>query len=59
MEDETVKERVTADRKRDADLGVKSTPTVFLNNRAFFPTDLAPDRLRQAVSAAVNAKPPS
>jgi NhaA family Na+:H+ antiporter len=59
MDSEPIKERVTADQKRGASLGVQNTPTIFLNNRAVPPTDLAPDRLRAAVSAAVNTKPPS
>ena len=59
MESETAKERVDADQKRGTALGVQNTPTVFLNNRAVAPPDLAPDRLRAAVSAAVSGKPSS
>jgi NhaA family Na+:H+ antiporter len=59
MESENVKERVDSDQKRGAALGVQNTPTIFLNNRAIAPTDLAPDRLRAAVSAAVSGKPPT
>jgi NhaA family Na+:H+ antiporter len=59
MESESVKARVDSDQKRGAALGVQNTPTIFLNNRAIAPTDLAPDRLRAAVSAAVSGKPPT
>jgi protein-disulfide isomerase len=48
-----VKARVDADQKRGASIGVQNTPTIFLNNHAVAPTDLAPDRLRNAVATAV------
>ncbi len=50
---EQVKERVDRDQKRGASIGVQNTPTVFLNNRAVAPADLAPDRLRTVVAQAV------
>jgi protein-disulfide isomerase len=56
VESEAVKARVEADQKRGASLGVQNTPTIFLNNRAVAPTDLAPERLRAAVTTAVNEK---
>jgi NhaA family Na+:H+ antiporter len=59
MESDSVKARVDLDQKRGTALGVQNTPTIFLNNRAIAPADLAPDRLRAAVSEAVKAKPPS
>lgn len=59
MESDSVKARVDLDQKRGTALGVQNTPTIFLNNRAIAPADLAPDRLRAAVTEAVKAKPPS
>jgi protein-disulfide isomerase len=46
---------VDADQKRGASIGVQNTPTIFLNNKAVAPTDLAPDRLRSVVAEAVKA----
>jgi protein-disulfide isomerase len=48
-----VKARVDADQKKGASIGVQNTPTIFINNHAVAPTDLAPDRLRNVVAAAV------
>jgi len=59
IDSDKAKERVTADQKHGAALGVQNTPTIFLNNRALDPTDLNPGNLRAAVDAAVKAKPPS
>lgn len=50
-----VKERVAADLTRGTSLGVQTTPTIFLNNRAVDPASLAPEKLREAVDAAVKA----
>ena len=55
MESETVKSKVEADQKRGTSIGVQNTPTLFLNNRAVPATEMAPDRLRAAVEAAVKA----
>ena len=48
-----IKERVSADQRHGSSLGIQTTPTIFLNNRAVDPADLAPDRLRKLVDAAV------
>jgi protein-disulfide isomerase len=53
MQSESVKERVAADQKHGTSLGVQTTPTIFLNNRAVDPASLAPDKLRAAVDTAV------
>jgi protein-disulfide isomerase len=50
---EKVKERVAEDQKHGTSLGVQTTPTIFLNNKAIEPSSLAPDKLRQAVDTAV------
>jgi len=55
-----IKERVDADQKKGASIGVQSTPTIFINNHAVAPADLTPDRLRNAVAVAVKgAESPS
>ena len=48
-----IKERVDTDQKKGASIGVQNTPTLFINNQAVPPSDLAPDRLRSVVAAAV------
>ena len=53
MNSDKIKERVSTDQKHGASLGIQTTPTIFLNNRAVDPVDLAPDRLRKLVDAAV------
>src|SRR5207248_3489461 len=49
VQSETVKARVDTDQKRGASIGVQNTPTLFLNNKAVPPAELAPDRVRAAV----------
>jgi len=56
---EQVQERVNADQKRGTALGVQNTPTIFMNNKAIAPTDLAPDRLRLVVAEAVKQPTPA
>lgn len=51
-----VKERVASDKKRGADLGVHSTPTIFVNGRQVLPpVNVA--TIRAAIDAALNPKP--
>ena len=57
MDGEQVSERVIADQKQGASLGVQKTPTIFLNNRAVEPESLNPAALRAQVVEAVKAKP--
>lgn len=59
IESEKVKERVARDQESAAKLGIQNTPTIFINNQAVAPTSLHPDKLREAVDAAVKAKPSS
>jgi protein-disulfide isomerase len=60
MDSEKVKERVEADQKQGLSLGVKNTPTIFVNNKEIDPKHLNPTELRAAVDAALKqAKPPS
>ena len=53
---EQVKARVESDRKRGEALGVKNTPTIFINNQSVPPTSLNPTALRAAIDAAVKEK---
>ena len=59
MDSDKVKERVEADQKQGTSIGVKNTPTIFLNNRALPPQDLNPANLRSEVAEAVKAAKPS
>lgn len=56
---EQVKAKVESDRKRGEALGVKNTPTMFINNQSVPPTSLNPTALRAAIDAAVKEKPKS
>jgi protein-disulfide isomerase len=56
---EEVKAKVEADRKRGEALGVRNTPTIFINNESVPPTSLNPTALRAAIDAAVKEKPNS
>jgi protein-disulfide isomerase len=53
---EQVKAKVESDRKRGEALGVKNTPTIFINNQLIPPTSLNPTALRAAVDDAVKEK---
>jgi protein-disulfide isomerase len=59
MESEPVKARVTSDQTRAASLGVSTTPSIFINNRAVPPSSLNPADLRNAIKAAINSKVPA
>ncbi len=53
---EQVKAKVEGDRKRGEALGVRNTPTIFINDESVPPTSLNPTALRAAVDAAVKEK---
>jgi len=53
---EEVKAKVESDRKRGEELGVRNTPTIFINNESVPPTSLNPTALRAAIDAAVKDK---
>jgi len=60
IDSDKVKERVAADQKQGVSLGVKNTPTIFVNNKEIDPKTLNPTELRATVDAAVkNTRPPS
>ncbi|MGB9156214.1 MAG: thioredoxin domain-containing protein [Chthoniobacterales bacterium] len=53
---EKVKEKVESDQNRGEALGVKNTPTIFINNQSVPPTSLNPIALRAAIDAALREK---
>ena len=53
---EQVKAKVESDQKRGEALGVKNTPTIFINNQSVPPASLNPTALRAAIDAAVKEK---
>jgi len=48
-----VKERIAADQKRATALGVRTTPSIFINDRPIPPAALHPSALRATVNAAI------
>ncbi len=54
---EIVERRIFLDGKRANSLGVKGTPTVFLNGRELPFESLAPDKLRCIISTELAAHP--
>jgi len=54
---EIVKARVIADQQRAAELGVKVTPTVFVNGTLVSGPSLNPDGLRTAIQSALKSTP--
>jgi len=60
VESDEVKEHVALDQRRGAVIGVQTTPTIFLNNRAIPSNALNATDLRTEVAGAVkNARPSS
>jgi len=60
MDSNEVQEQVETDKQRGTLIGVKTTPTIFLNNQAVPPEQLKPENFSAAVEAAVkNTKPSS
>ena len=56
MDSEKVREKIESDQKRGEALGVKNTPTIFINNQSVPPTSLNPTALRAAIDAALQEK---
>lgn len=57
VDGEEVKERVAADQKRAAELGVRLTPTIFVNGKSVTGPSLNPNGLRTAIDAALKEAP--
>ncbi len=56
MDGDKARERVDSDRALADFLGVKATPTLFINNRPVEPKDKNPEAVRAAINAALNEK---
>lgn len=56
MDSEKAKERVDSDHARGDSLGVKLTPTLFINDQPVDAKDKNPEGIRAAINAALEAK---
>ena len=56
IDSEKVRERVDSDHARGDSLGVKLTPTLFINNEPVEAKDKTPEGVRAAINAALAAK---
>src|SRR6266568_2127442 len=56
IDSEKVRERVDSDHARGDSLGVKVTPTLFINNQPVDPKEKNPEGVRAAINAALAAK---
>ena len=56
MDGDKVRERIDSDHALADFLGVKVTPTLFINNRAIDPKDKNPEGVRAAINAALEEK---
>ena len=56
MDSERAKERVDSDHARGEFLGIKVTPTFFINNQPVEPKDKTPEGVRAAINAALAEK---
>jgi protein-disulfide isomerase len=59
MESEQAKARVESDEQKAVALGVRTTPTIFINNQAVPPARLNPPGLRGSIDAALRAGTPA
>jgi protein-disulfide isomerase len=56
MDGEKARERVDSDHARGDSLGIKMTPTLFINDQPVEPKDKNPEGVRAAINAALEAK---
>src|SRR5436305_14107980 len=56
MDSDKARERVDSDHALGDSLGVKVTPTLFINNRPVEPQEKNPEGVRAAINAALNGK---
>src|SRR5438105_12367196 len=59
MDSSDVQQQVENDQQRGAEIGVKTTPTIFLNNKVVPSKQISPDELPGMVEAAVKKAKPS
>jgi protein-disulfide isomerase len=58
IDGEKVKARVDSDVERGNSLGVKNTPTIFVNNHELGATERTPEGFRATIDQALKEKPP-
>jgi hypothetical protein len=56
MDSDKAKERVDSDHALGDSLGIKVTPTLFINKRAMEPQEKNPEGVRGAINAALSGK---
>jgi protein-disulfide isomerase len=56
MASEKARQRIKSDQERADSLGVRSTPTVFINNQEVAPNEKTPNGLRAKIDAALKQK---
>jgi protein-disulfide isomerase len=56
MDGDKAKERIDSDHALGDSLGIKVTPTMFINKRALEPYEKNPEGVRAAINAALNGK---
>jgi protein-disulfide isomerase len=56
MDSDKAKERVDSDHAVGDSLGIKVTPTIFINKRALEPQEKNPEGVRAAINAVLNGK---
>jgi predicted DsbA family dithiol-disulfide isomerase len=56
MDGDKAKERVDSDHAVGDSLGIKVTPTIFINKRALDPQEKNPEGVRAAINAVLNGK---
>jgi protein-disulfide isomerase len=59
MDSNEVKEQIDFDKQRGTVIGVRTTPTIFLNNQAVSPEQLKPENFPAAIEAAVKSAQPT
>ena len=59
MDDPEIQHQIELDQSRGAAIGVKTTPTIFLNNQVVPANELMPDEFPKAVEAAIKSAKPS
>jgi protein-disulfide isomerase len=56
MDGDKVRQKIDSDRALGDSLGIKNTPTLFINNRSLEPQQKNPEGVRAAINAALNEK---
>ena len=59
LDSNEVQQKVATDQRRGDTIGVKTTPTLFLNNEAVAPADTNPEKIPELVENLVKSQKPS